>query len=328
MNDLISIIIPVYNSIDKIKKTLNSLKIQTSNSFEVIFIDDHSSDGTYKFLKEELQQYIFSHKLIRNLENKGAGLSRNVGLSHVSGSYILFLDSDDYLREDTIEILQDEIKKKNRPDIIAFNYIYESRNKKYKRSILPNISCGKVSIDDALSYMNGSTCGKIYKSSLILTNNIKFPSLKRNEDIPFTKISVLYANSIYLIDEYLYYYVNEKTSLMNNRMLLDENNTISAYFMIEKVAIRLDKKDKIKRIFLIELMYSSVYNKILNKKSNREIKKHIEKYSVENEWINWIKLYNIPKLQKKFLKNIYFKRINRLRILVYIRESLKKISGK
>jgi glycosyltransferase involved in cell wall biosynthesis len=106
-NNKISVIIPTYNSVNKIEKTLKSLKSQTTLPDELIFSDDGSTDGTVKLLKEWIKKnQILNSKIIEN-EHFGPGNSRNMGIFHATSAWISFLDSDDTWENEKIN----EVKK-------------------------------------------------------------------------------------------------------------------------------------------------------------------------------------------------------------------------
>ena len=118
----ISVIIPVYNVYDYLEKCLNSLVKQTDKNFEVIIVNDGSTDNSQeiidKFVLENDNMYSFKK------ENGGQASARNFGLQKATGEYILFLDSDDYYEPNTIEIL----KKEANADIVAFKMYIDDKN--------------------------------------------------------------------------------------------------------------------------------------------------------------------------------------------------------
>ena len=120
----ISIIIPVYNTEKYLKKCLDSIINQTLKSLEIICIDDCSTDNCLHILKE-YQLKDNRIKIIEQKENKGQGVARNLGLNIAEGKYIMFLDPDDWLELNALEILYKKSKETN-ADIIHFNYIEEN----------------------------------------------------------------------------------------------------------------------------------------------------------------------------------------------------------
>lgn len=119
MNDLISIIVPVYNVEDYLERCLSSLLIQTYKNLQIILIDDGSTDGSgkicdcYRTRDERIAVY--------HLENKGVSEARNYGLDHATGKYVFFVDSDDFLEYQAIETLYKEIKN-NFVDLVECSY--------------------------------------------------------------------------------------------------------------------------------------------------------------------------------------------------------------
>lgn len=109
MSELVSIIIPVYNTEQYIEKCIESVLNQTYSDYELICIDDGSTDGTSAILDKYAEQY----GCIRVIHQKNAGISaaRNVGLDICRGEYIVFLDSDDFMHPRMLEILYHELKE-------------------------------------------------------------------------------------------------------------------------------------------------------------------------------------------------------------------------
>ena len=98
---MLSFIIPTYNRKDYLKRCIDSIISQKVKNFEIIVVDDNSTDNTYEFIKEN---YSFV-KIIRNEKNLGPANSRNIGFENSSGDYIMFIDSDVYLQENCIKNL-------------------------------------------------------------------------------------------------------------------------------------------------------------------------------------------------------------------------------
>ena len=101
-----TIIVPVYNSEKFIKRCISSILNQNFFDYEIIIINDCSTDASNRICKKFRQDNLNKIKLIKNEKNLGAGQSRNLGLKYASGRYIIFLDSDDYLLENSLNSLE------------------------------------------------------------------------------------------------------------------------------------------------------------------------------------------------------------------------------
>ncbi|HHP6435664.1 TPA: glycosyltransferase family 2 protein [Acinetobacter baumannii] len=130
---LISIIIPAYNASKTICKTLESLSKQNRSDFEVLIIDDGSTDDTYEICRDYINQKE-NFKLIKQ-KNKGVSSARNLGLRSASGDYIVFIDADNFLSNTAINEIYNHLYK-NDSDIIFFDYYVKIENEeKYIKSL-------------------------------------------------------------------------------------------------------------------------------------------------------------------------------------------------
>ena len=122
MTPYFSMIIPVYNVEQFLEKCLNSVLEQTYKSWEVICVDDGSTDGSAGILKE----FSFRDKNIRTktIKNRGTAAARNEGIKLAKGNYLLFIDSDDWIKKDALQTVYDTLQK-NEVDLLSFNgFIY------------------------------------------------------------------------------------------------------------------------------------------------------------------------------------------------------------
>ncbi len=308
----LSIIIPVYNSYNKIEKCLDSIESQTNLNFEVIFVDDASTDKTYQYLEEYLKRTNIKYKLIGNKENKGPGAARNIGLMNATGEYVTFIDSDDYIRNDTVNILYG-IYSNSKPDCICFDYIRKEYNSEKKVRMIDNVDYGDVKIKKAFVNCKGSIWGKVFKLSLLKENNIIFPNLNRNEDMPFAKVAISYSKSVYYSKQPLYYYVINRSSLMHNDKLTDENNAIKALEYIEQRASD-EVSDVIEDVFIKECIYSNICTAINKGYSRKKIIQKIKEQ--EKKYPRWTK----NKVIKQLPFHIYIVlRLYQLKLILLIR---------
>lgn len=209
---LLSIIIPVYNLAGYIEQCVQSISAQTFTEYEVIIIDDGSTDNTLEVCKE------FGKKDDRikviHQENQGVSIARNLGIKEAQGDWICFVDGDDQLAEDSLaEIMQDVNQKE--PDILiaqSFRHqdgIRTKENYGFARLFLDSQFDG-YELLASKNYKRGSVCGAIFNSSFIRRNGIVFPKkLKNGEDSIFMSLCYLYAQKI-VFAEVIFYLVNER----------------------------------------------------------------------------------------------------------------------
>ena len=204
MDIFISLIIPVYNVEDYLFQCLNSVINQIEAFDEVIIVNDGSTDHS----KEICEKYVSRYKHFKLISQKNQGLSvaRNRGINEASGDYIMFLDSDDYLRNDAVKILKEKLKE-TLFDMILFDAdiffdktVIKSKKNIYDRS-LSGLD-GKVMSGEeyfAKAYPENyivSVCMAIYKSQLIKKEKIFFPEGLYFEDNYFSFVFLEHANKI------------------------------------------------------------------------------------------------------------------------------------
>ena len=212
MNNQIDIIIPVFNSQKFIRKTLKSVFRQTFKKWQLIIIDDGSTDNTLVIIKKICKKIKEKNKIIilKNNINKGQAFSRNRGLKHSKSKFVTFLDSDDFW---------DKNKLKNQINFMLSNN-YDFTYTDYK--IIKNNQITKITVPDFYNYKkfihNSSinTCSMIIKKKII--KNIFFKNLRFSEDY-FFKCQILRKGYIaYKCPQSYAYYLLRKDSLQSNRL--------------------------------------------------------------------------------------------------------------
>ena len=226
----ISVIVPVYNMSKYLNKCLDSLVNQTFKDYEIIIINDGSTDNSLDIIKEYKNRY---PDLIIYYDNQNQGISktRNQGIEVSKGEYIMFIDSDDYV--DTT-ILEKAYKKaiNDNLDMVVFDYydVYEKTNQIIEHK-LPDFNITNIlGTPLLLNQINYSPWNKLYKKELWLNN--KFPVLKY-EDLGVLPRVYLESKRIGKINECLNYYLirnNSETTTMNNKIfdilkIMELNNT-------------------------------------------------------------------------------------------------------
>ena len=212
-----SIIVPVYNVEKYLEKCMLSIVQQTYHDYELIVVIDGATDGSEQIARKVKEQYKAENIRIIVQENKGLGGARNTGISYASGEYLLFVDSDDYLRQDALEVLDKASKQGH--DLIYFNtYVVNE-----KGDILQMLQVNPPKKKDTclaeskeLLQTYPAAWNKLYKRSLF-EDGIRYQEKKWFEDLDVALKLYLKSERILFIDEVLYYYVQRKGSIMSDK---------------------------------------------------------------------------------------------------------------
>jgi len=238
MNPYISIIIPVYNAELYIEQCLNSIYNQTYTNYEIILVDDGSTDQSPKIcdsLSQKNNQTRVIHK-----KNGGAADSRNVGLSEAKGEYVIFVDSDDFWSErHCLEKLIAAINTYPKSDFIGFNLQYYWNDNKIQKWPQYGVDItGEKNKDELINKLikTGSfpvsPCTKIIKHSFLKKYNINFYKGIVGEDILWFQEILEKAKEFHLINEYLYNYRKSISTSVSGNMNLKKFNDF--LFILEK----------------------------------------------------------------------------------------------
>ena len=210
---IVSIIIPVYNAKQYLNKCLNSCFRQTYQDIEVIAVNDGSTDGSNLVLDE----YAVTETRLKVLHqyNQGTAAARNKGIEHAHGKWIMFVDSDDYMPDNAVELLYNAIKD-NCAQIVAGSYVMV--HKHHCCNIFNELPYGndKGAIAAALltEKLSFSLWGKIFSKQLFFNIHSKF-NLKIGEDAYLTVQLYNNANKVEILNAPVYYYLQRKNSTTN-----------------------------------------------------------------------------------------------------------------
>ena len=205
---MISVILPVYNVEKYLKRCLESILVQSWNDYEIILVDDGSTDSSAQICDLYAEKY----EMIRVIhkENKGLSDTRNRGIEEASGEYVYFPDSDDWLEPNTFSELSDVIEELTY-DIISFNreFVTSEEDKLISaKSRIQKLS-GKQALLEMLkqSDVTGFANDKIYRKKLFLDNDIEFPVGKYYEDLGTNYKLFLKATKVYVTNQKYYHYL-------------------------------------------------------------------------------------------------------------------------
>lgn len=219
----VSVIVPIYNVEKYLKCCLESLVKQVfSGDYEIICINDGSTDDSLKIIKE--YESLYSNVRVIDQENKGLSGARNSGIKISRGDYIIFLDSDDYLKdENAIDIMyRQAIEHKLDIVIVDFEYNFEQKTKNYRlnrSNVIKNkILSGQVFFDEGIRTKSISSVvwNKMYKRDFIEQNKLYFIEGILHEDMEYTPRALYKANKVKYVDKVLIAYRQREGSIMSS----------------------------------------------------------------------------------------------------------------
>lgn len=268
--NLISIILPVYNSEKFILNCVNSILIQTYRKFELIIIDDGSTDKSKEILKKIKDKDNRIHVI--TTDHKNPGEARNVGINFAKGDFITFIDSDDYIHPQYLEIMLKTINTHNSDIVLVqatltkelFNEYGEFRNYDVKK--LTQDKLFNLFFSD---WKYRAVWGKLYKKNII--NNKRFINQIYSEDCEFNTYIATKIKKAILIKSELYYHTINEGSLMHNiteKFFFDNINAL--YLSYENTKLFENNKLKYKSIILSNL-YPFLYDSKNKYKDNNQI---------------------------------------------------------
>lgn len=220
----ISIVVPVYNVEKYLSTCLDSIIEQNFDDYEIICIDDGSTDCSGRILDEYARKYSFVS--VVHQKNSGQAMARNIGIEKSSGKYIFFLDSDDCIEKDTLAELYDNAENNN-VDIVYFDAqcVFESENlynpakeKYYIRNKCYGIDTGKELFARLINdgCFTDSACLMFYRKDFLKANNIKFITGMLYEDCYFSVLCFMRAKMVQHINKRYYLYNVHSNSTMTS----------------------------------------------------------------------------------------------------------------
>lgn len=288
-----SIIIPVYNVEKYLRDCLNSVIFQSFTDWEAICVDDGSTDTSLAILME----YEKKDNRIKIIHkgNKGLSSARNEGIKQAKGEYIVFLDSDDWISKQMLEIVSNEERGE---DLICFSGIkyFESDMSYSPREHLAPVDnitgmeyFDKYSMDLKELHFDCAV-SRAYRREYLLDSGLWFKEGRLHEDFLFTPQACWYANRVKVIDECLYYYrirPGSITTSPNIKGLFDyikSNNELASFF--------ISKRYYSKAVYTRICQSYQIFILRSNRSSDRGIKETID-------W-NCYKIVSSTKIRHKF----------------------------
>lgn len=226
---MFSVVMPVYNAEKHLKTALDSLLLQTYKNYEIILVDDASPDGCPKICDEYAQKYN-NIKCIHQKNNQGPSTARNTGLEYVSGKYVTFMDSDDYVDTDLFERVKASLDE-NVADCVVFGMCEEYFNRNDKLSKVYKLTYGEEKHISSQEEMRatvieleektllGYPVNKFYKAELIRQKNLTFEKVTLLEDLFFNVHFFEDITSLNIIDFAPYHYMKRIDGSVTNKFV-------------------------------------------------------------------------------------------------------------
>lgn len=214
----LSIIVPVYNQMNKgkLKFCLDSLVNQTISDYEIIAVDDKSTDDSLNFLYEYQKKYPELIKVIASPENRRQGGAKNLGLRAATGEWLGFIDSDDWITPDYYEKLIGEAERTG-SDIVGCKFCITDEFSFEVKEIAESNDPSMAGVMDDEKYRQailkpGSMVTKVYKRSIFYDNGLWFPERMFYEDNCTGVLTMLYCTKFGYVDEPMYFYYQDPDS--------------------------------------------------------------------------------------------------------------------
>lgn len=312
----ISIIVPVFNVEKHLKKCLDSIINQAFQNFELILIDDGSTDSSGEICDE----YKLKDKRIKVIHQENAGLSaaRNTGIDASTAEYIGFVDGDDYISYNMYEFLHNCLIENN-ADVAVCGLYNCFKNKKvpqYKKKgfyLLDNVSALKMALEGVVFSMHA--VNKLYKRDLFKKN--RFPEGKLSEDA-FIIPKILFESKKVVVKTLpLYYYVHHSGTITTSNYKKKDLDVVNAYFnnlkFVEENCPELKKQAEFRLLWAFMYVFDKM---ILTENLQKEdLKKYVEIEKL------------LKKNMMKILFNPYFSNVRKIgmSVLYFSEKSYKKL---
>lgn len=334
-----SIIMPVFNTEKYLGKAINSILNQTFKDFELILIDDCSKDSSYliceKFINKDSRV-----KLLKNDINLGVAKTRNIALNNISGKYLTFVDSDDYIEINLLEIVYDIINNNN-VDFLKYSCKEEYVDEKEQLLYTKICQVKNCFLDDKIKIQNkiidmekvplfGYLCNSFYKVDIIQENKILFDEkCTVNEDFVFNVKYILYIKNLYCIDFLGYHYMKRKNNSLSTKK---QDNYYKMHMM--KIYLLLDMCNKHSNLtkknkeiiywMYIRYIYSTIERNLSNKDYLINLINNIKKEKLYNQFL-LVEFKNITMKQKIM---IYILKTQKSKILIAFVKLISWIKNK
>ncbi|MFZ7119656.1 MAG: glycosyltransferase [Eubacteriaceae bacterium] len=331
----ISVIVPIYNVEKYISKCIISLLNQTLKNIEILLINDGSTDSSKKIIMEFQEKYPNKIKVI-NKNNEGVSVARNLGIIKSSAQYIAFVDADDWLHQEMLELMYKKAIE-NKSDLVLCNARVIDEKEGSLRSIWKsgNLNRSVENIYDNKELINTilpAPWGKLFKKSLFIDNDIFFPLYLRNQDLGTIPRILIHCKSISKVDEALYNYLYRDCSAMrtyDNKILDVVKNLYIVDDYYQNRGIHKEFVKELEYLFIEHLLFRAVYRikLVVDTGVKEELIDHII-FSLKERYPKWHKNTKIKNLNIKKRVYLYLVNIGQIKKVMVLFNIKKRMESK
>lgn len=312
-NYKVSVIVPVYNAEEYIGATLDSIINQDFNSYEIIVVDDGSTDSSPEIISEKLTKSTADYRIIRQ-DNAGVSSARNRGMQEATGEYLVFIDADDYVTGNHLSELYN-----GQTDFSMVQFIKKENDKLSTphRFSTESMTCDEFIKKELRMEMPFNFWQLMYKASIIKENSIRFnPNLIYGEDIDFALRALLYGDEVAISNEATYYYIQHSQSAIKT----SEYRRFEVIEIFENLAefYRSQGRDDLARLIVTSRIPKAIFgnmnyffyndydfDEVLSKMKEMDLLDKLSKFEGDNKFKSKIRLFLLsPKIYYKTWKKL------------------------
>lgn len=334
-----TIIIPVYKVEKYLHKCMDSIFQQKYADYEVILVDDGSPDFSPKICDDYAKndnRIVVIHK-----ENGGVVSARNAGLAVAQGQYVLFIDADDWLATDALEILDKAICQNNEPDMLLFDAYRVMREKTelMMQSLEPGYYDEKRINDEIVPYMMydvnqifltamimGQLWNKVIKRELIKEHHCSENTLYKSEDFACVYECIYFSKSFYYLKQPLYFYnkLNESSAMTVYDATYFQNHSKVIQYISEHLGKYSEVIRKQINAYNVSGICIGVFHEMRHKRGLLEARKHIKKQLEENGSLEGVNCAGLPGHAKLYMfllkKKLYLVALLSAKVYLWIKK--------
>lgn len=305
-----SIVVPIYKVEKYLRKCIESILNQTFSDFELILVEDGSPDNCPRICDE----YANKDSRIKVIHKTNGGLvsARNEGIRNSSGKYIVYVDGDDWISNNLLQVVNDKVLSKYQPDMIVYSAYRQFDD--YKKEIPYDIEEGfydkkklekniypYMMYDPRKPFCNGLifpvAWNKIFKRELLINHYCKDERIKMGEDNAFVFECLLEAQAVYFCKDILYFYNQLNIGSMTNNYDSErfENNKILTDYIESRIGNRNSIIDKQVNAFKTYWLIMAVFHEIKSGRSIIVASKHIKQKIKKTQVLKGIFFDGLPK---------------------------------